>query len=118
MSGWRDFALRELFFAESGPAGRAASKNKEFADPATVSARTVKGEGQDADDQPADRKSARGAEVAQEGAGAAAVAAEARRVHARLHHDPEEAELGASQGRQGAPDQRVRGDRLYPGRGP
>src|SRR5215831_1114641 len=39
----------------------------------------IEGEGQDADDQPADRKSARGAEVAQKGAGAAAVAAEARR---------------------------------------
>src|SRR3954453_23662310 len=50
----------------------------------------------DADDQPADRKSARSTEVAQEGAGAAAVAAEARRLHARLHHDAEEAELRAS----------------------
>ena len=55
----------------------------------------IPGEGQDADDQPADRKSAHGAEVAQEGAGVAAVAAEARRLHARLHHDPEDAELGA-----------------------
>ena len=48
--------------------GRVASKIKEFADPEAVSARTLKGEGQDADDQPADRKSAHGAEVAQEGA--------------------------------------------------
>src|SRR5256885_3929286 len=69
----------------------------------------------DADDQPADRKSAHGAEVAQEGAGAAAVAAEARRLHARLHDDAEEAELGAAQGRQGASDQRLRSDRLHPG---
>jgi hypothetical protein len=34
-----------------------------------------------------------------------ATPAEARRLHARLHDDPEEAELGASQGRQGPPDQ-------------
>src|SRR5882757_6660346 len=83
-----------------------------FAEPMPVS-RELKDEGQDADDQPADRKSARRAEVAQEGAGAAAVAAEARRLHARLHHDPEEAELGASQGRKGTPDQWLRGDRLH-----
>src|SRR3954453_17484904 len=70
-----------------------------------------------ADDQSADPPSAGGAEVAQEGAGAAAVAAEARSLHARLHDDPEEAELGAAQGREGAPDQRLRGDRLHPGRG-
>src|SRR5438445_10517442 len=58
--------------------------------------RQKKGEGQNADDQPADRTTAGSAEVAQEGPGAAAVAAKARRLHARLHHDPEEAELGAS----------------------
>jgi hypothetical protein len=58
-------------------------------------------------DQPADRKSARRPEVAQEGSGSAAVAAEARRLHARLHDDAEEAELGAPQGRQGASDQRL-----------
>src|SRR4051812_21856742 len=52
----------------------------------------------DADDQPTDRKSAGSTEVAQEGAGAAAVTAEARCLHARLHHDAEEAELRASQG--------------------
>src|SRR5258707_2911407 len=79
-----------------------------FAKPVTVS-RELKGEGEDADDQPADRKSARRTEVAQEGSGAAAVAAEARRLHARLHHDAEEAELGASQGRKGASDQWLRG---------
>ena len=44
--------------------------------------------------------------------------AEARRLHPRLHHDAEEAELGAAQGRQGAAHQRLRGDRLHPGRGP
>src|SRR6202022_4032114 len=85
----------------------------EFAKPIAVS-RELKGEGEDADDQPADRKSARRTEVAQEGSRAAAVAAEARRLHARLHHDPEEAELGASQGRKGAPDQWLRGHRLHP----
>ncbi len=50
----------------------------------------------DADDQPADRETTRSAEVAQEGASAAAVAAEARRLHARLYDHSEEAELGAS----------------------
>src|SRR5262245_7326626 len=71
----------------------------------------------DADDQSADPTSAGAAEVAQEGAGVAAVPAEAWSLHARLHHDPEEAELGAAQGRQGPPHQRFRGDRLHPGRG-
>src|SRR4051812_603703 len=70
----------------------------EFAEPTTVSARARVN---DADDQSADRKSAHGAEVAQEGAGVAAIAAEARRLYARLHHDAEEAELGAAQGGQG-----------------
>src|SRR5688572_20573781 len=72
----------------------------------------------DADDQSADPESAGGAEVAQEGAGAAAEPAEAWGLHARLYDDPEEAELGAAQGRQGASHQRLRGDRLHPGRGP
>src|SRR5262249_6647824 len=54
----------------------------------------------------------------QEGAGAAAEPAEARRVHARLYDHAEEAELGPPKGRKGEADQRVRGDRLHPGRGP
>ena len=40
------------------------------------------------------------------------------RLHARLYDDAEEAELGAAQGRQGAPDQRLRSAQLYPGRRP
>jgi DNA-directed RNA polymerase subunit beta' len=36
-----------------------------------------------------------------------------RRLHPRLHHHPEEAELGAAQGGQGAPDQRVRGHLVH-----
>src|SRR5437588_5529869 len=71
-----------------------------------------------ADDQSADPPSAGAAKVAQEGAGAAAEPAEAWGLHARLHDDPEEAELGAAQGREGAPDQWLRGDRLHPRRGP
>ena len=71
-----------------------------------------------ANDQPADCQAAAPAEGAQQGSGPAGVAAEARGLHARLHDDPEEAELGAAQGRQGTPDQRLRGDRLHPGRGP
>ena len=45
------------------------------------------------------------ADLPQHGAGFAGLAAEARRVHARLYHHAEEAEFGASQGRQGPPDQ-------------
>src|SRR5256885_8491596 len=71
-----------------------------------------------ADDQSADPPSAGGAEVAQEGAGAAAEPAEARSLHARLHDDAEEAELSAAQGRKGASHEWLRGDRLHPGRGP
>jgi hypothetical protein len=33
MGGWRDFALRELFYAESGPAEPVAPKIKGFAEP-------------------------------------------------------------------------------------
>src|SRR3954471_17731790 len=71
-----------------------------------------------ADDQSPDPPSAGGAEVAQEGAGAAAEPAEARSLHARLHDDAEEAELSAAQGRKGASHEWLRGDRLHPGRGP
>src|SRR5262249_54398532 len=69
----------------------------------------------DADDQPADPQAAGGAEEPQQGAGAAVLAAKARGLHPRLHDDAEKAELRAAQGRQGAADQRLRGDRLYPG---
>src|SRR3569623_2720385 len=85
MNGWRDFALRDWVRAVRR-AGTVVPN--EFAKPIRVS-RELKGEGQDADDQPADRSAAYGAEVAQEGSGAAAVAAEARCLHARLHYAPE-----------------------------
>src|SRR5262249_51169182 len=71
----------------------------------------------DADDQSADPQAARDAACEEEGAGAAAESAKARGVHARLYGDAEKAELGLAQGRQGAADQRLRGDRLHPGRG-
>ena len=41
--------------------------------------------------------------------------ATSRRVHPRVHHDPEEAELGAAEGRPCAADHRRRGHRLHPG---
>ena len=47
----------------------------------------------------------------------AAEPAEARRLHPRLHDDAEEAELGAAQGRQGAPDQRLEVIGYIPGEG-
>ena len=43
--------------------------------------------------------------------------AEARRLHARLHDDPQEAELGAAQGRARAADERDGGHDLHPGEG-
>src|ERR1051326_4734787 len=76
------------------------------------------GDARDADNHPADPQAAGGAARAQEGAGAAAEPAKARRVHTRLYDHAQEAELGPAQGRQGAPDQRVRGDWLHSGRGP
>src|SRR5580704_3254859 len=64
------------------------------------------GEGRDADDQPADPQAANGAKGAQQGAGAAGFAAEARGLHQGLYDHPEEAELGLAQGRKGEADQR------------
>ena len=52
-----------------------------------------------------------------EDACAARGSAEAGRLHARLHDDPEEAELGAAQGRARAADERDGGHDLHPGRG-
>src|SRR5712691_5636909 len=46
------------------------------------------------------------------------LAAEARRLHARLHDHPEEAELGPPEGRPRPPDEWDGGRRLHPGRGP
>src|SRR5580704_12400227 len=71
-----------------------------------------------ADGQSAHSQAARGAACEEKSAGFAAEPAKARRLHARLYDDAEEAELGAAQGREGAPDQRLRGDWLHPGRGP
>src|SRR5215470_17096362 len=85
--------------------------------------RSLRGDGEtkdrkrdDADDQSADPQAARDAACEEEGAGAAAESAKARGVHPRLYGDAEKAELGLAEGRQGAADQRLRGDRLHPGR--
>src|SRR5215831_8885320 len=72
----------------------------------------------DADDQSADPQAARDAACEEEGAGAAAESAEARGVHPRLYGDTEKTEFRLAQGREGAAHQRLRGDRLHPGRGP
>src|SRR5262249_2399937 len=71
----------------------------------------------DADDQSVDPQAARRAAREEEGAGAAAEPAETRGVHPRLYGDAEKTELGVTQGREGAAHQRLRGDRLHPGRG-
>ena len=64
------------------------------------------------------RKGRKAAGDEEQDAGAQGQSAEARRVHARLHHDAQEAELGAAQGRPCAPDQRHGGHRLHPGHRP
>src|SRR2546430_5228103 len=50
------------------------------------------------------------------GARAARQSAEARRVHPRLHHHAEKAELGAAESGARSTDQRLRGDGLHPDR--
>ena len=57
----------------------------------------------DADDTTADPQAAPNAGQAEQGAGHAGLPAEAGGLHARLHHDAEEAELGAPQGGARAP---------------
>src|SRR5205807_9206572 len=71
----------------------------------------------DADDKPTDPQAARYAACAKKSTGVAAEPAEARRMHARLYHDSEEAQFGIAQSREGAAHKWFRGDRLHPGRG-
>src|SRR5690348_17362819 len=74
--------------------------------------RNESSEGQDADDQPVDCQATPPAQGAQQSACVAGVAAEARRMHARLYDHAEKAELGLAQSVEGAPDQRVRGHKI------
>src|SRR5579883_2710951 len=76
-----------------------------------IEVRSAKGE--HADDQPVDQQAATGKGLSREGPPSAGVSAEARRLHARLHDDAEEAELRAPQSRQGPADQWIRGHRLH-----
>src|SRR6476660_7036597 len=99
-SGWRSSVLR---FGNS-PFPQRERGNE---------GRRLNADGESVDPQAADERA-----QAQHRAGVAAIAAEARRLHARLYDHAEEAELGVAQGRQGAAYQRLRGDRLHPGRGP
>jgi hypothetical protein len=68
----------------------------------------------DADDQPADRNP-REAQKSRKKVPALQQSPQKRGVCTRVYDDSEEAELGASQGRQGASDQRLRGHRLHSG---
>src|SRR5262249_47749090 len=61
----------------------------------------------DADDTAAGSQAADPEGLPREGAPHAGVPAKGRGVHAGLHHDTEEAQLGPAQGRQGAPHQRL-----------
>src|SRR5690242_292748 len=72
----------------------------------------------DADHQPAHSQAAGDAAREKEGAGVAAEPAKARRLHPRLYHHAEEAELGAAQSCEGPAHQRLRSDWLHSGRGP
>src|SRR5205823_6044300 len=85
--------------------------------PARAKRSRASGRTNDADDQSVDSQAAGCAKSAQQGPGAAGLAAETRRLHAGLYDDAEEAEFGVAQGCEGEADQRVRGDRLYPWRG-
>src|SRR5690606_17090432 len=71
--------------------------------------------GFDADDTAADPETPEPEGLSREIAPHGGMPPEAWRVHPRLHHDAEEAELGASEGGQDPPDQRLRGHRLHPG---
>ena len=70
-----------------------------------------------ADGQPVDPQAARQQGRAQQGASPEGRAATPRRVHARLYGDAEEAELGAAEGRQGAPDLGIEAVCYIPGEG-
>src|SRR5208283_593369 len=72
----------------------------------------------DADDQPVDPQTAATEDIPRKVAPSRRLPAEARRMHARLYDDPEEAQLGSAQGRQGASDQWLRGYRLHSRRRP
>src|SRR6266404_5528082 len=116
LRGWRFFGFAPPPYhspqAGKGRRGRRAVSCVST-DGAQVTKRKVKAD--DADDQPVDPQAAGGAKGPQKGAGPAAIAAEAGRMHARLHHHAQEAEFGAAQGREGASDQRVRGHRVHSG---
>src|SRR5579884_1679043 len=73
---------------------------------------------QNAHRQPADSQGPQGQAREDQDAGARGSPAEARRLHARVHDDPEEAELGAAQDRPRPPDERAGGRHLHPGGGP
>src|SRR5829696_7265740 len=70
-----------------------------------------------ADREPAHPQAADRAEGEDEDAGASRSSAEAGRLHARLHDDAEEAELGPSQGRARPADERDGGRLVHPGGG-
>src|SRR5476649_531708 len=72
----------------------------------------------DADDQPVDPQTAATEDIPRKGPPSRGEPAKARRVHARLYYDAEEAEFGAPQSCEGAPHQRLRSHRLYPRRSP
>src|SRR5690606_948495 len=74
--------------------------------------------GPDAYDPAAGPKGPPGEDEQDEDAGAEGQPAAAGCLHPRVHDDPEEAQLGAAEGRARPPDQFDRGDRVHPGRGP
>src|SRR5690625_1138241 len=75
----------------------------------------LRGKGAHADDPAVDPQSKAAKAETTEGDASAGLPAEARRLHACLHDHAEEAELGASEGREGPADQWLRGDQLHSG---
>ena len=59
------------------------------------------------------RKARQSEDIQERFAGLGQLSAASRRLHARLHHHTEEAELGVAQSGQGPLDQRLRGDQLH-----
>src|SRR5438067_2579006 len=72
----------------------------------------------DADRESACSQGPQDAQGEDEDARACRLAAEARRLHARLHDHPEKAELGSAEGGACSPDERDGGRRLHPRGGP
>jgi hypothetical protein len=99
------------------PPGATPDRHPDLSDPSEAAFASQRIEFH-AHDQPARSPRPRDRDRQVEVAGPAGRPAAPRRLHARLHDDAEEAELGAAQGRQGAPHERLRDHLVHRRRGP